>query len=127
MLDPNSPDFWTVHIEPAERAPAVGAPPDVDAAVTRALADRTDLIRARKEIQNSETNITLSRSEVLPDLRLQANYLTNGAGGSRLLRTGGFPGTIVGTEDTSFGSVLGQVFTSDYPTWAVGLTFSYPL
>ena len=64
---------------------------------------------------------------MLPDLRLQANYLTNGAGGSRLLRTGGFPGTIVGTEDTSFGSVLGQLFTSDYPTWAVGLTFSYPL
>ena len=28
---------------------------------------------------------------------------------------------------TSFGSVLGQLFTADYPTWTLGLTFSYPL
>ena len=50
----------------------------------------------RKEIQNGDTNIALAKNQTLPDLRAQANYLTNGAGGSRLLRTGGFPGTIVG-------------------------------
>ena len=69
----------------------------------------------------------MSQSDTLPDLRVQASYLTDGAGGSRLIRTGGFPGTIVGTEDTPFGDVLGQVFTADYPTWTLGLTFSYPL
>ncbi len=60
-------------------------------------------------------------------MRLQATYLTNGLGGSRLIRTGGFPGTIVGTEATSFGTVLGQVFRSDFPTWTVGLALNYPL
>src|SRR5207244_7979134 len=43
-------------------------------------------------------------------------------------RTGGFPGTIVGPGAiTPFGSVLGQLFSSDYPTWAVGVNVSYPI
>jgi HAE1 family hydrophobic/amphiphilic exporter-1 len=127
ILDPQRPDYWNIRLEPADRVPAVGAPPDVDAAVRRALGERTDLIRVRKEIQNSETNINLSKSESLPDLRVQANYLTDAAGGTRLLREGGFPGTVVGREITGFGSVLGQLLSADYPTWTVGLTFSYPL
>ncbi len=126
-VDPNRDDYWTLRLQPADTAPAAGPPPDVDAAVKRALAERTDLIRARKDIQNADTTISLSRSETLPDLRLQANYLTDGAGGSRLLRTGGFPGTIVGTEVTRFGSVLDQLVSADYPTWTLGLQFSYPL
>jgi outer membrane protein TolC len=60
-------------------------------------------------------------------LRVQANYIGNGAGGSRLVREGGFPGTVVGTVDTSFGSTLGQVFSGDFPTWTLGVQFSYPL
>jgi outer membrane protein TolC len=126
-VDPRRDDYWSLRLEPADSAPGVGAPPDVDAAVSRALAERTDLIRARKEIQNAETSIALSRNDVLPDLRVQANYLTDGAGGSRLIRTGEFPGTVVGTQVTSFGSVLGQLFTADYPTWTLGLSLSYPL
>jgi HAE1 family hydrophobic/amphiphilic exporter-1 len=126
-VDPNRDDYWTLRLQPADTAPAAGPPPDVDAAVKRALAERTDLLRARKEILNAETNISLSKSETLPDLRLQANYLTDGAGGSRLIRTGGFPGTIVGTEATRFGSVLDQLVSADYPTWTLGLQFSYPL
>jgi HAE1 family hydrophobic/amphiphilic exporter-1 len=127
ILDPRSSDYWTVRLEPVDRVPTVSGPPDVDAAVRRALAERADLARARKEIQNTETNITLTRNETLPDLRLQANYLTDAAGGSRLIREGGFPGTVVGVESTSFGSVLGQLLSADYPTWTVGLQFSYPL
>jgi outer membrane protein TolC len=126
-VDPKRDDFWSLRLEPADVAPAGGEPPDVDAAVRRALAERTDLLRLRKEIENAETTLVLSRSQTLPDLRVEANYLTNGAGGSRLLRTGTFPGTVVGTEVTSFGSVLGQLFTADYPTWTLGLSLSYPV
>jgi outer membrane protein len=92
-----------------------------------ALAQRTDIVRARKSIDISETNIQLSRSDTLPDLRLQANYLNDGAGGTRLIREGGFPGIITGSESTGVGGLLGQVLSFDYPTWSVGMTFSYPL
>ena len=127
ILDQTRDDFWTVRLEPADRVPPVGPPPNVDAAVRRALAERTDIVRARKEIEISDTTVALAKNETKPDLRVNANYLTDGAGGTRLVRTGGFPGTITGTESTGYNSVLGQVLTFDYPTWSVGMTFTYPL
>jgi HAE1 family hydrophobic/amphiphilic exporter-1 len=127
IIDPKRDDYWTIRLEPADRQPIVLERPDVDAAVRRALAERTDLSNARTTIQIDETNISLSKSQTLPDLRVQANYIGNGAGGSRLVREGGFPGTVIGTVDTSFGSTLGQVFSGDFPTWTLGLQFSYPL
>ena len=127
VLDPKRDDYWTVKIEPADRQPVVVGPPDVDAAVKRALTERTDLSRSKSEVQINDTNVELSKSQTLPDLRLQANYVGNGAGGTRLVREGGFPGTVVGSQSTSFGSTLGQVFSSDFPTWTLGVQFSYPL
>jgi outer membrane protein TolC len=127
VVDSRRPDFWSIRLEPADRVPPVGPLPDVNAAVTRALAERTDLLRARSEIANNDTVVALNRNQAMPDLRVEANYLAGGAGGTRLLRSGGFPGTVVGSETTRYNSVLGQVFTMDYPTWNLGVTFSYPL
>ena len=127
IFDPKRPDFWTAHLEPADTVPPPAAPPNVDAAVRRALAERPDIAEAHKQILIDDTNIQLSKNQTLPDLRLQASYVTNGQGGSRLIRTGGFPGSIIGNEDTSFGSVLSQVLGADFPTWTVGFTLSYPL
>lgn len=127
VLDPKRPDYWTVRLEAADRVPPIGPQPDVDAAVRRALAERSDLVEARRQIENSETTIQLARNETLPDLRAQATYVAHGQGGTRLLRTGGFPGTIAGVDQTSFGSVLGQVLSADYPTWSVGFTLTYPV
>jgi len=127
VVDPNRPDYWTLRLEPADRVPPMGPPPNVDVAVRRALAERTDIVRTRKEIEISETGIALAKSDIRPDLRVEANYLTDGAGGTRLLRSGGFPGSVTGSEVISYGNVLSQVLGFDYPTWTVGLTFSYPL
>jgi hydrophobic/amphiphilic exporter-1 (mainly G- bacteria), HAE1 family len=127
IIDPKRADYWLLRLDPADRVPVVGPPPDVDAAVRRALGERTDLAQARTEIQINDTTVALSRSQTLPDLRVQADFLTDGAGGTRLIREGGFPGTVVGSATTSFGSVLGQVWTADYPSWTLGLSFSYPL
>ncbi len=127
IIDPNRPDYWNIRLDPADRVPVIGPPPDVDAAVRRALGERTDLEQARSTIQITDTTVALSKSLTLPDLRVQANLNPTGAGGTRLIREGGFPGTVVGSVDTSFGSVLGQVFSYDFPTWTLGLTFSYPL
>ena len=127
IMDEKRADFWSVKITPADRVPPVGPAPDVDAAVRRALLERVDLLRTRKEIEISDTGILLAKNETKPDLRLQANYLTDGAGGTRLLRTGGFPGTITGSDVTKYTDVLSQILSLDYPTWTLGFTFSYPL
>jgi outer membrane protein TolC len=127
VLDPARADYWSVRLEPADRVPPIGVQLDVDSAVRRALAERGDLVEARRQVENIDTNVSLARNETLPDLRAQARYITNGQGGTQILRTGGFPGTIIGFDDTSYGSVLGQVFGAQYPTWSVGFTLTYPV
>jgi outer membrane protein TolC len=127
VIDPKRTDYWNLRIEPADRVPPGGTPPDVDSAVRRALAERADIAEARKQIEASDISVTLARNQTLPDLRAQATYLTNGQGGTRLLRTGGFPGTISGVERTGYASVLEQILTSDFPTWSVGFTMTYPI
>jgi HAE1 family hydrophobic/amphiphilic exporter-1 len=127
IMDPKRPDFWTARLEPADLVPPVGPPPDVDAAVRNALSLRTDLQRTRRQIENSETAVALAKNAALPDLRLQATYLTSGLGGTELLRTGGIFGPVTGQQFTAFGDVLRQLFAADYPTWTVGFTLSYPL
>ncbi len=127
IFDSNSPSFWTEAIQPTDTTP-VGLPlPDVDAVVQKALKTRQDLIRARIDVANAETSVKYYKSQRLPDLRAQASYGTTGLGGTRLIRTGGFPGTITGSELTGFGSVLNQVFGRNYPSWSFGFTLSYPI
>jgi HAE1 family hydrophobic/amphiphilic exporter-1 len=127
IMDPDQPDFWSVRIEPVDRAPAVGPAPDVGAAIARGLQDRADLARTRLEAENAGTSIRFYSNQRMPDLRVQATYLSSGLGGSRLIRTGGFPGTVVGVIDTSYGGVLDQLIGGEFPTWSVGLTLSYPI
>ena len=127
ILDPARQDYWSVRLQPGDVVPPVGPTPDVDAAVRNALNQRTDLQRTKKQIQIAETQLSLARNQVLPDVRVNAEYLTNGLGGTELLRTGGFPGTVSPGPATAYGDVLRQVFASDYPTWTVGVTVTYPL
>jgi len=128
ILDPTVRDNWNVRLETVDSPPVGTIAIDLDGAVTRALAERTDLARARKDIQNSQTNEKFANNQRLPDVRVNASYQASGLGGTQVLRTGGFPGTIVGPgAETPFGSVLGQLFGSDFPTWSVGLSVSYPI
>jgi outer membrane protein len=128
ILDTTQRDTWSVQIDAID-SPPVGLPaPDLDAAVATALRDRADLARARKEIENSQSTLKYTGNQRLPDVRVNASYQASGLGGTQVLRSGGFPGTIVGSGTvTDFGSVLSQLFGRDYPTWAVGLSVSYPI
>jgi len=127
ILDPQRPDYWSVRLETADLVPPIGPAPDVDVAVRNALNLRSDLQRTRRQVENTDTALALAKNATLPDVRVQATYLTNGLGGTELLRTGGFPGSVVGQQFTAFGDVLRQLFVGDYPTWTLGLTISYPL
>ena len=127
IVDPGDAAFWSVHLDPADEPAPVNAPPDVEAAVAKALNERYDLARAGQDLANAKTNVDLFRNQRLPDVRLETSYRSNGLGGTQLLHAGGFPGLVTGTRSLGFGDALGQVFSNDFPTWSVGLTVSYPL
>jgi HAE1 family hydrophobic/amphiphilic exporter-1 len=120
-------DLWRITIVPTDEPPVSGPPVDLDRALEAVLSERLDLQRARKDLDNVNTVVRYLDDQRLPDLRLEASYRPAGLGGVQLIRSGGFPGTIVGSRETGFGSVLEQVFRRDYPAWTVGVTVSYPI
>ncbi|MGE5358326.1 MAG: TolC family protein [Bacteroidales bacterium] len=128
IYDTRDRSVWTLTIEPVD-PPLVGqAPPDLEAAVTNALRDRADLARARKDVDRSQADVTFTENQRLPDVRLDVNYLASGLGGTQVLRTNDFPGTVIGSGGvTGFGTVLDQLFTGRYSTWAVGVSVNYPI
>jgi len=127
IMDPRDASFWRLRLDPVEEPTGRDSMPDVDAAVAKALNERYDLARASHELENATTNVEFLTNQKLPDVRVETSYRGNGLGGTQFLRTGGFPGTIIGTQNRGFGDTLGQAFTPDYQTWSFGVTVSYPL
>lgn len=130
ILDPQTPDFWTMRIDPIDPAQLQQAPVDANAAVQNALSRRADLSRARLSQQNVESNLTYYRNQTLPQVNLQVDYGATGLGGTEFQRVPGFPpGPVIpGTEiNRGLGTVLGDVFGSQYPSWQFGVVVSYPL
>jgi hypothetical protein len=119
---------WAIQIDPIDSPPVGNAALDVDAAVTTALEMRADLQRVRKDIVNADTAVKYAGNQRLPDVRFNASYQASGLGGTQVNRTGGFPGTIIGPGDGDQLRVgAGQLFAHDYPTWAAGVSVTYPI
>jgi hydrophobic/amphiphilic exporter-1 (mainly G- bacteria), HAE1 family len=128
IFDATRRDVWNVPLDTTDAPPVSVAALDVESAVTRALSERTDLRQLRDSVSTANIAERLAGNQKLPDVRANASYQASGLGGTEVLRTGGFPGTIVGPGAvTPFGSVLDQLFRSNYPTWSFGLSVSYPI
>ena len=127
IYDPTMPDFWTVRIEPADLPAFQPIPVDPEAAVRAALDRRTDLEQARKTLEANDVSIRFFRNQTLPDVSASVDYGLTGLGGTQFLRGDGFPGPVVGQLQRGFGSVLGDLFSNDFPNWTLQLNVSYPI
>lgn len=127
IADPSDASFWQMHLQAVEEPTPLRGEPDVGAAVARALGERYDIARADRQLENARTTVEFFGNQKLPDVRLETSWRGNGLAGTQFVRSGGFPGTIVGRRSFGLGEALSQVFRSDYPAWSVGLTVNYPL
>lgn len=127
IMDAGDPAFWQVRLDPVDEPAGRVDLADIDGIVAKAINERYDLNRARNDVAIAASNETFFSNQRLPDVRLEMSYRGSGLGGAQLLRTGGFPGTVVGTVNSGFPGVLGQAFGTDYPTWSFGVTVNYPI
>lgn len=130
VFNPSMPDFWAIRIEPTDLPPFEPVTVDVEAAVRNALARRSDLEQSRKSLEANDVSIRFLRNQTLPDVTARVDYGLSGLGGTQFLRapsTGLNPGEIVGENRRSFGSVLNDLLTNDFPTWTASVNISYPL
>jgi outer membrane protein len=131
VMDPQSPDFWTVTFEPTD-APAFAAQAiDIEAAVKKAVDIRADVRAARNSLEQSEINIKYYANQTKPDVNAQVNYSAIGYGGAQLASSSDPFAATTGVRsivsERSYGSVLGDVFSNAYPQWTVGVQVGYPL
>ena len=127
IFDPDLPDYWSIQIQPSDSPGVQERVIEVDAAIRYAQEHRSDLDALDMGIKNTDTNIRYYNNQRLPDVNLDVTYALTGIGGTFLDRGNDFFGPVLSQEQTSFGSVLGNVFTNDFPTWTVAVSMSYPL
>ena len=87
--------------------PGASEVPESDALRT-AMLRRPDVVKARIAVRTAEFNEKVSRNLALPSLALQ------GSGGVTAL-------------DTGYGDAIGDLGSTRYPIWSVGLSFSVPI
>jgi outer membrane protein TolC len=124
--------LWTSSLNPTDRPPSTPEPINLEAAVTRALAERTDLQQSKNNLRISDINLRNQVDLTRPQLNVTAAYGLAGLGGPFLQRTGAVdPITGLGGTTTIIPSgyldALRNITGLDAPTWSVGLTFAYPL
>jgi outer membrane protein len=127
ILNPSQPDFWTTRIEPTDAPSLTPIAIDVDAAIANALAQRTDIARLKKQLDNVDVGIRFAQNQKMPGLDLTASYNAIGVAGTQFQFGQGFPPPVLSTSVRSFQDALSDVFGQDFRTWSVALAFSYPL
>ncbi len=126
ILPKNDPDAWKTEIVATDRPTAQPVPVNAEVAINTALEKRIDYQVLQRNLQNLEDQVSLVRQGRKPSLNLFANYGTVGAGGTQLrdLQTNE-PLTTPLTG--GYGDALSEVFGRDFPTWNIGVNFSYPI
>jgi outer membrane protein TolC len=127
IFDTTDPDFWSTRIEPTDIPAFELLTSDTDAAVRRALEVRSDIEQSRKALEQSDITLTFLRDQTRPELNADFDYAVAGVGGTQLIRTGPIGGDVVDQNERSFGAVLGDLVSNDFPTWNARLTFRYPI
>jgi outer membrane protein len=122
--DPN----WSAQIDPTDRPDFRVEPIDLEAAVRRALSERTDLDIARKNIQSNDVTLKFLQDQMRPQVDFQATYGLAGIGGPYLQRSNtGVLGSDFVTIPGGVSDAFSTLFRNQYPRWTVGLNISYPL
>jgi len=122
----NDPAMWATQILPVDRPGAEAVPVNIDAAVKNALANRTDVVAARKNLEIADYSLQYAHGQLLPQLDLVASYGGSGAGGTQLIRDS-LGGPVISTIPGGYGDALSDVFGRDYPTWTIGANISYSI
>jgi outer membrane protein TolC len=123
--------LWTSSINPVDRPSTTPEPINLEAAVARALSQRTDLQQSKNSLKISDINLQNQIDATKPQLNLVANYGLTGLGGPFLQRTGAVDpltgGAVTNVIPSGYLDALRNITGFDAPTWTLGVNFAYPL
>jgi outer membrane protein len=112
--------LWGSSINPVDRPAATPEPINVDAAVQRALRERTDLAQSLNNLKISDINLRLQQDQTRPQLNLTTSYGLQGIGGPQFAADG----TVL---PSGYFDALRGLTGFAAPQWNLQLAFAYPL
>jgi outer membrane protein TolC len=120
--------LWRQTIRPVDLPNLSPPPTDVDGAVRRALADRTDINTSRKNLNSSDVSLKFFKNQSMPAVDLNASYGAQGIGGTAITRTGPLGNQVVSSiTPGGYLDALSMLRLRDYPTWNMNVQVSYPI
>lgn len=113
------PNFQALDLDLTEKADPEGEMRTIDAATAlqQALTKRPELEATHAALANDDTRIRLAHNHLLPELDLNAQYASNGVGGTQFSNTG----------QKSTSSSINQLFGFGYPTYQAQLSLTLPI
>jgi outer membrane protein len=124
-------ELWNALIEPVDRPEIKPQTIDLEAALKRALSERTDLAQAKQQAAANDATLRYLRDQTRPQADVVASYALAGVGGTQLVRgaqgIASFTAPVVGTIPGAYGDALSSLLGHNYPTWGIALNVSYPL
>jgi outer membrane protein len=127
IFDPARPDYWQVKIEPTDSIKSQPMEVNVDAAIANALASRSDLTIAKRQLEVTDLNLRVLENQTKPTVDLIGNYSAQGTGGTQNSYTNDFPPVLQSSVQRGFATTLADSFKNNLPTWSVGVQASYPI
>ena len=122
--DPN----WSVQIDPVDRPDFVAQSIDVEAAVRRALNERTDLDIAKKNVTSNDVTLKFLSDQLKPQADFNVSYIPQVVGGTELFRDTSILGSPISrTENLGISNAFSTLLHNQYPQWTAQVNFSYPL
>jgi outer membrane protein len=120
-------DLWRATIVPVDRPVVTAQPLDLEAAVSNALSQRTDLTVTKKNLEITDITLQTLRNTTLPQLDLIGSLQTQGRAGTSVARRDPITGELVFPPQGGYFDTLQSISKLDSPTWNVRLQFAYPL
>jgi len=111
--------MWSSSINPVDRPAATPEPINVDAALARALRERTDLQQSINNLKISDINLQLQEDQTRPQLNLTMSYGLQGLGGPQFIQGAQIP--------SGYFDALRNISGLDAPQWNFLMSFAYPL
>jgi outer membrane protein len=122
--DPN----WNAALDPVDRPDFQAVSIDLESAVRRALADRTDLEIAKKNLESNDVTLRFLQDQMKPQVDLQAQYGFAGIGGTSFERDNSLLGSpIRRVIPGGIADAFNSLFRNQYPRWTVQFNIAYPL
>jgi outer membrane protein len=129
IVDGTADPLWTSTIDPTDRPNFTSEAIDVNAAIQKAEAGRSDVLQVKKDLAINEVTLKFLSDQTKPQADLVARYGLTAQGGTHILTAsdGVNRGQVIGEEHISYLDTLNTIFKNTYPSWTATLNFSYPL